>query len=258
MAAKPKPAQIQPLMDALTDAYGHAECALVHKNVFELCAATILSAQCTDKRVNMVTPALFQKYPDAASMAVARLDDVEELVRSTGFYRNKAKSLVGMAQRVTEVHGGEMPRTIEELTKLPGVARKTANVVLGVGFGIAVGIVVDTHVSRLSTRFGLTTHTDPVKIERDLMQVVPKDRWIDYSHMLIEHGRQVCFARAPRCDLCKLTTLCPSAFEFPQFSAVPRKAVKGSKTKSASKKAAAGTKKKVAKKTAKKRSTKAG
>jgi endonuclease III len=220
MAAKKKTTQIQPLMDALTDAYGHAECALVHQNVFELCAATILSAQCTDKRVNMVTPELFKRYPDAASLAKARLEEVEELIRSTGFYRNKAKSLVGMAQRVAETHGGVMPRTLEELIKLPGVARKTANVVLGVGYGISVGIVVDTHVSRLSTRLGLTKQTDPVKIERDLMNVVPANRWIDFSHMLIEHGRQICVARAPRCDHCMLTKYCPSAFRFPPFSPV--------------------------------------
>lgn len=232
MAAKKKALKIQSLMDLLTNAYGRAECALVHQNVFELCAATILSAQCTDKRVNMVTPALFQRYPTPAQLAVARLDDVEDLVRTTGFYRNKAKSLVGMAQRLVDMHDGEMPRTLEELIKLPGVARKTANVVLGVGFGIAVGIVVDTHVARLSSRLGLTQETDPVKIERDLMRIIPQDRWIDFSHMLIEHGRQICIARAPRCDVCPLTQLCPSAFKFPAFpDAAARSTVRQKRTK---------------------------
>jgi endonuclease III len=244
MAAKKKPSEIQSLMQLLTDAYGHAECALVHQNVYELLAATILSAQCTDKRVNMVTPALFKRYPTPADLAVARLDDVEELVRTTGFYRNKAKSLVGMAHRVAQEHGGEIPRDLETLITLPGVARKTANVVLGVGYGISVGIVVDTHVSRLSARLGLTQEESPVKIERDLMGIIPKNRWIDFSHMLIEHGRQICSARAPRCDKCMLTRLCPSAFAFPQFTRV-KPAVKKIAAKKVAKKAAT---KKVAKK----------
>jgi endonuclease-3 len=190
--------------------YPRPLCALVHRNAFELLAATILSAQCTDKRVNLVTPALFARYPTPAALAAASPEDVEALVHTTGFFRNKAKSLLGMATAVTYDHGGVVPSTMEALVRLPGVARKTANVVLGVAYGIAAGVVVDTHVARLSKRLGLSAHTDPVKIERDLMALVPRKHWIDFSNMLILHGRSVCDARRPACEHCTLQGLCPS------------------------------------------------
>jgi endonuclease-3 len=195
----------------LRTAYPHARCALHHRNAYELLVATILSAQCTDVRVNMVTPALFAKYPDAASLAGADRGDVESLIKSTGFFRNKAKSLVGMARAVTEQHEGTAPRTMEALTALPGVGRKTANVVLGNVFGINDGIVVDTHVARLSKRMGLTRETDPVKIERALMPLFPRAEWTMLSHLLIEHGRRICDAKKPKCGECVLADLCPSA-----------------------------------------------
>lgn len=212
MATQKKPSHIQPLLKALHARYGAAECALDHKNAFELLAATILSAQCTDKRVNMVTPALFKRFPTPAAMARASAEEMEELVRTTGFFRNKAKSLMGMAAALERDHGGEVPRTLEELVALPGVARKTANVVLGVAYGIAVGVVVDTHVGRLSRRLGLTQHTDATKVEKDLQATIPAKEWIAFSHMLIHHGREVCAARKPACDRCDLVNLCPSAF----------------------------------------------
>ena len=212
MASRKKSNQIPRLLEALHERYGNAECALDHKNAFELLAATILSAQCTDKRVNMVTPALFKRYPTPAAMAKAEQEAMEELVRTTGFFRNKAKSLIGMAAALVRDHAGEVPRTLEQLVKLPGVARKTANVVLGVAYGLAVGVVVDTHVGRLSRRLGLTQHTDAVKIEKDLQAVIPQEQWIAFSHMLIHHGRAVCAARKPACDRCHLQELCPSAF----------------------------------------------
>jgi endonuclease III len=195
----------------LDETYPDAHCALDHRNPFELTVATILSAQCTDVRVNQVTPALFEAFPDAESLAGARLEDVEELVRSTGFFRNKAKNLVGMAEAVVERHGGEVPRTMEALAALPGVGRKTANVVLGNAFGIDEGIVVDTHVKRLSNRLGFTRNTDPVKVEADLVKLFPRSRWTQLSHLLIFHGRQVCVARKPRCGVCPVARLCPSS-----------------------------------------------
>jgi endonuclease III len=195
----------------LDETYPDAHCALDHRNPFELTVATILSAQCTDVRVNQVTPALFEAFPDAESLAGARLEDVEELVRSTGFFRNKAKNLVGMAEAVVERHGGEVPRTMEALAALPGVGRKTANVVLGNAFGIDEGIVVDTHVKRLSNRLGFTRNTDPVKVEADLVKLFPRSRWTQLSHLLIFHGRQVCVARKPRCGICPVARLCPSS-----------------------------------------------
>jgi endonuclease-3 len=191
--------------------YPGAHCALDHRNAFELLCATILSAQCTDKRVNMVTPALFARYPDAAALAAAQQEDVEELVRSAGFFRSKAKSLIGMATALVERHRGEVPSEMDELTVLPGVGRKTANVVLGNAFGRNEGIVVDTHVARLSRRLGLTGETDPVKIERALMPLFPTEQWTMLSHLLIEHGRRICDARTPRCSSCFLADLCPSA-----------------------------------------------
>jgi endonuclease III len=186
-------------------------CALDHSNPYELLVATILSAQTTDERVNMVTPALFKKYPTPQAMAKAPLPALEKLVKSTGFFRQKAKSVQGSAAALIERFGGEIPKTIAELTTLPGVARKTANVVLGTAYGIAEGVVVDTHVQRLAMRLGLTRKTDPKDIEADLMKVVPQEHWIRLSHQLIWHGRRVCFARKPNCDGCALAPFCPSA-----------------------------------------------
>lgn len=195
----------------LKKAYPDATCALEHRTPFELLVATILSAQCTDVRVNMVTPALFAKYPTARSLAEADQADIEDLIRSTGFFRNKARNLIGMARALVESHGGEVPADMEALRVLPGVGRKTANVVLGNAFGMNEGITVDTHVARMSKLLGLTRHTDPVKIERDLMDLVPRKDWTLVSHLLIWHGRQVCVARRPRCDQCVLRHGCPSA-----------------------------------------------
>jgi endonuclease-3 len=189
--------------------YPDAECALHHGNVFELLVATILSAQCTDARVNLVTPALFTRFPDAQALAAADLGEVETLIHSTGFYRAKAKNLVAMAQAVVARHGGDVPADLDALTALPGVGRKTANVVLGVAFQDASGVVVDTHVKRLSQRLGLTTNTEPAAIERDLIKSVPRPHWIDLSHRLILHGRQTCAALRPRCDACALEPICP-------------------------------------------------
>jgi endonuclease-3 len=197
--------------DRLAAEYPDAHCALDHRSPFELLVATILSAQCTDVRVNMVTPALFGRFPNAAALADADRGELEELIRSTGFFRSKAKSLVGMAQALVERHDGDVPSTMEALTALPGVGRKTANVVLGNSFAINVGVVVDTHVTRLSERLGLTKQTEPVKIERDLMDLFPSERWTMLSHLLIEHGRRICVARTPRCMRCVVSDLCPSA-----------------------------------------------
>ena len=199
------------LLRILRATYPDAHCELNHHGAFQLLVATILSAQCTDVRVNLVTPALFRKYPDAASLAAARQEDVEEIVRSTGFYRNKAKNLIAAARALVAQHRGEVPRDLETLTHLPGVGRKTANVVLGNAYGIEAGVVVDTHVARLSKRLGLTKHTDPVKIEKDLMKIIPQDAWTLWSHLLIWHGRRRCSARKPDCPHCELAPLCPSA-----------------------------------------------
>ncbi len=197
----------------LKSEYPGAKTALDWKNPLELLVATILSAQTTDVRVNAVTPTLFAKYPTAADYASADPTELEEDIRPTGFFRNKAKSLRGMARALVDDHGGEVPRTMEDLVALPGVGRKTANVVLGNAFGIDEGVVVDTHVRRLSNRLGFTTHSDPEKIERDLMQTVPKRDWTVFSHLLILHGRSVCKARKPACGDCVVNDLCPSAFE---------------------------------------------
>ena len=202
------PDRIGDILRRLEAAYPNAECALHHRNAWELLVATILSAQCTDARVNMVTPELFLKYPTPQAMAQASLPAIEEEIRSTGFYRNKAKSIVGAAKKIISDFSGRVPKTMAELLTVPGAARKTANVVLGVAYGVAEGIVVDTHVLRLSRRLGLTKETDPKKVEQDLMKVIPKDRWIQFSHELIHHGRQVCLARKPRCVDCTLETLC--------------------------------------------------
>lgn len=197
--------------ERLVAEYPDAHCELDHRNAFELLCATILSAQCTDARVNLVTPALFARYPDAAALAVAEPADVEALVRSTGFFRAKARALVGMAQALVAEHGGEVPASLEALVPLPGVGRKTANVILGNAFGINAGIVVDTHVQRLARRLGLTREPDPVRIERALLPLFPQAGWALLSHLLIWHGRRVCLARTPACDRCLLADVCPSA-----------------------------------------------
>jgi len=204
------PARVRAILQKLDEAYPHATCALKHANSFQLLIATILSAQCTDERVNMVTPGLFQKYRDAKGFAYANPAEVENDIRSTGFFRNKTKSIIGAGKKIVEEFHGEVPKTMDELLTLPGVARKTANVVLGTGFGIASGVVVDTHVQRLSERLDLTKHTDPKKIEGDLMKAIPQDRWILFAHQLIWHGRRVCIARKPRCIDCNLKAICYS------------------------------------------------
>jgi endonuclease-3 len=202
------PQRIQKILKRLRAAHPDVVCALHHNNAWELTVATILSAQCTDVRVNMVTPGLFRRFPTPKSFAEAPIEAIEEEIRSTGFYRNKARSIQGAARRLITEFGGKVPQTMEELLTLPGVARKTANVVLGSWFGIAVGVVVDTHVLRLSNRLGLTKNTTPEKVEQDLMRILPQNRWIQFSHELIHHGRQACVARKPRCADCTLETLC--------------------------------------------------
>ncbi len=197
------------IVKRLRKAYPEAHCALSFRSPLELLIATILSAQCTDVRVNMVTPVLFAEYPSAAALAGAKRADIERIIQSTGFFRNKAKSIQECCRRLVGAYGGEVPRTLAELVELPGVGRKTANVVLGTGYGIASGIVVDTHVGRISRRLGLTRATDAVKAERDLMAVIPRGDWIDFSHAMIFHGRAVCLARSPKCEICPLESLCP-------------------------------------------------
>jgi endonuclease-3 len=204
-----KEARAREIYQILAATYPDAHCALHHRNAFELTAATILSAQCTDDRVNQVTPALFDAYPDPEALAGAEQEEVEALIHSTGFFRNKAKSLIGMAQVVMTKHGGEIPPRMEDLVHLPGVGRKTANVVLGNAFGIDEGVVVDTHVGRLARRMGFTRQEDPVRIERDLVRLFPRAWWTMLSHLLIFHGRQQCPARRPRCGGCPVANLCP-------------------------------------------------
>jgi endonuclease-3 len=189
--------------------YPGATCALGHETPFQLLVATILSAQCTDARVNMVTPELFRRWPTAREMAGAPIKELEKVIQSTGFFRSKAKNIKAASQGIVEKHNGEVPRDIEQLVALAGVGRKTANVVLGTAFGIATGVVVDTHVTRLSHRLGLTQQKDATKIEQDLMQLLPKSEWVDFSHRMIFHGRQVCVARKPKCPLCSMNTFCP-------------------------------------------------
>jgi endonuclease-3 len=209
----PAPARVRAIRDGLEKLYPNVRCELDHQNAFQLLCATILSAQCTDERVNRVTPSLFAAFPTPAAMAAAPLPVLEEIIRSTGFFRQKAKSLKSAATILLERFGGELPRTIEELMTLPGVARKTANVVLGTAFGIASGVVVDTHVQRLALRLALTRALTPEKIEQDLVKVLPQDGWIRFSHQIIWHGRRVCFARKPNCEECLLAPHCPSAFK---------------------------------------------
>ena len=208
---KTSPERIAKIIAGLQKAYPGATCALVHSNPWELLVATILSAQCTDVRVNMVTPALFRRFPTPAAMAKASLPEIEEIIRTTGFYHNKAKSISGAAKAVVDRFGGEVPRTMEELLTVPGAARKTANVVLGTAYGIAVGIVVDTHVLRLTRRLELSLNTEPKKVEQDLMKIIPKDHWIAFSHELILHGRAICIARKPRCVDCTIEKECDSS-----------------------------------------------
>ena len=200
--------RIADILLTLDRMYPDATCALIHNSPWELLVATILSAQCTDKRVNMVTPDLFRKYPTPQDFAAVAPEVLANDIRSTGFFNNKAKSIVGAAKRVTQEFGGKVPKTIEEMLTIPGAARKTANVVLGTAYGIASGIVVDTHVSRIAQRLDLTKETDPVKIEQELVKIIPQDRWIRFSHQIILHGRALCLARNPLCDKCDLNPLC--------------------------------------------------
>ena len=204
--------QVQAIIAELRHLYPDAKCSLNFSNPLELLVATQLSAQCTDERVNMVTESLFQKYRSAEDFATVSQEELEQDIRSTGFYRNKAKNIRAAAQRILTEFGGEVPHTMAGLLSLAGVARKTANVVQGNAFGIVEGVVVDTHVARLSRRFGWTTNEDPVKIEQDLMRIIPRKDWLDLSHLLIFHGRAICYARKPLCEQCALVPLCPSAF----------------------------------------------
>jgi endonuclease-3 len=199
------------IYDLLTKEYPDAHCELDFENPFQLAVATILSAQTTDERVNMVTPELFRRYPDAEALANAQQEDVEEIIRSTGFFRNKAKNIIGFARGLMAEHEGAVPSTMAELSVLPGVGRKTANVILGNAFGLAEGVVVDTHVKRLSTLLGLTKEKTPERIEKDLMELFPAERWTLLSHLLIWHGRRVCIARRPQCAECAVSHLCPSS-----------------------------------------------
>jgi endonuclease-3 len=208
---RPDPVRAAEIYSRLARTYPDAHCALDHRSPFELLVATILSAQCTDKRVNMVTPALFARYPDSTALASARQEDVEELIRSAGFFRTKAANIIAMSNALVERHGGQVPADMADLVKLPGVGRKTANVILGNAFSMNEGIVVDTHVARLSNRLGFVSSDDPVKIEAALMPLFPRESWTMLSHLLIEHGRQICDARKPRCAECPLRELCPSA-----------------------------------------------
>jgi len=204
------PERVRAILEKLDEAYPEVTCSLDHENPFQLLISTILSAQCTDVRVNQVTRTLYLKYRTPKDFAYANPSELEQEIRPTGFFRNKTKSIVGASKQIAEEFKGEVPRTIEELLTLPGVARKTANVVLGTAFGIAAGVVVDTHVIRLSGRLDLTRHTDPKKIEQDLMRAIPQDKWILFSHQLIWHGRKICQARKPRCAECNLESLCYS------------------------------------------------
>ena len=208
---RPTPERAREIYDRLAEHYPDAKCALDHRTPYQLLVATILSAQCTDKRVNMVTPALFKRYRTPAAMADANPEELEAMIKSTGFYRNKTKSLLGMSRGLVEQHRGRVPDQLDALVKLPGVGRKTANVVLGNAFYLNEGVVVDTHVARLSQRLGFTRQTDPVKIEQDLIRLFPSERWTMLAHLLIEHGRRICVARKPKCEACFLNDVCPSS-----------------------------------------------
>ena len=211
--------------ELLALAHPDAHCALHHQSPFELLAATILSAQCTDERVNIVTPALFERLPNAAEMAKAELEEMEELIRTTGFFRSKARNLKGMSVGLVERHGGEVPRTMEELTALPGVGRKTANVVLGNCFGVP-GLTIDTHMQRVTKRLGLTKNEVPEKIEQDLMRLLPPEEWTPFSHRVIFHGRRICIARKPKCEICPVAALCDY---FAKFQTPKKKRAAGKK-----------------------------
>jgi endonuclease III len=204
-------ARVQAILNTLDEMYPDATCALIHRNPWELLVATILSAQCTDRRVNAVTPGLFRKYPTPRDFAAVRPEALANDIRSTGFFNNKAKSIVGAAKKIIGEFGGKVPRTLEELITVPGAARKTANVVLGTAYGIASGIVVDTHVQRISRRLDLTKQTDPVKVEQDLVKIIPQERWILFAHQIIHHGRALCIARKPKCPECRLDPICYAA-----------------------------------------------
>lgn len=205
------PERVASILEILDRTYPGVRCALHHENAWQLLVATILSAQCTDVRVNLVTPALFKKYPTPASLAKIEPEVLEPMIRTTGFFHNKAKSVVGAARKIVDEFGGAVPEQMDELLSLPGVARKTANVVLGSWFGRGEGVVVDTHVHRISRRLELTISDDPKRIEQDLMKVIPQTKWIDFSHQIIHHGRALCVARAPKCAECPLETLCHAA-----------------------------------------------
>jgi endonuclease-3 len=202
------PDRVAAILEDLDEAYPDAECALIHRTPWELLVATILSAQCTDVRVNMVTPELFRRFPSPKAMAKASLPELETLIKTTGFFRNKAKSIQGAARKIIADYNGQVPQTLAELIAIPGAARKTANVVLGVCFGKAEGVVVDTHVFRIARRLELAKGDTPEKVEQELMRVIPRDRWISFSHQIIHHGRQVCTARNPKCNACNLEPLC--------------------------------------------------
>lgn len=205
--------KVKKIIKLLKKQHPEAKCALRHKNTLELLISTILSAQCTDQRVNIVTEKLFKKYKNAKDYAKANLKEFEKEIYSTGFYRNKAKNIIAACNIIDKKHKGKVPKDFNQLLELPGVARKTANCVMGTAFNIPSGIVVDTHVSRITQRLGLTKNTDPNKIEQDLIKIIPKDNWIMFSHWLIWHGRKICDARKPRCEICLLNKLCPSAFK---------------------------------------------
>jgi endonuclease-3 len=209
VAAVDRRAQAERVARRLKADYPGATCALENETPFELLVATILSAQCTDARVNMVTPELFRRWPTAAEMSRAPTKQLEKVIQSTGFFRNKAKNIKAASQAIMELHDGEVPRDMDAMVSLPGVGRKTANVVLGTAFGMATGVVVDTHVTRVSRRLGLTEHTDPARIEHDLMEVVPESEWVDFAHRMIHHGRQICTARKPKCPECSMNSFCP-------------------------------------------------
>jgi endonuclease-3 len=206
--------RIGPIVRLLRDRYPQARTALAFGNPLEILVATILAAQCTDERVNTITPALFRKYPSAAAFARADRAELEQEIRPAGFFRNKARHIIGAAQRIVDEHGGVVPNAMDKLVALPGVARKTANIVLSAGYGKAEGIAVDTHAGRLARRLGLTRHEDPVKVERDLMALLPRGDWLDFNFLLVEHGRALCQARKPKCPECFLEKLCPSAGSF--------------------------------------------
>jgi endonuclease-3 len=206
--AAERKARVTRILEGLDRLFPNATCALHHKDAWQLLVATILSAQCTDERVNKVTPALFQKYPTVEAFAHASQDELADDIRSTGFFNNKARSVIGAARKVLETHGGVVPKTMEQLLAVPGAARKTANVVLGTAYNIASGVVVDTHVQRIANRLDLTKNTDPVKIEADLMKIIPRDKWILFAHQTIHFGRTICVARKPRCAECPLDPIC--------------------------------------------------